>query len=263
MRTSQYIHIADILRERIRKGEYSGGDSLGSQKELAEIFGTTVMTVRQAIAVLEEEGLIKVVHGLGTFVNSGSVKGFDLKLKGFSDDMERYNLRIRTKILKREFDVREEKVQRALGIGNEGFCRLTRIRTFDGEPIIFQRSCLASLHESVVRDLTDDASLYALMNQKSGGVVEGREILKPIALGEAEAEMLEEKRGTLALLSLRISFDLSQTPVLFDEAYLRNDRVLCVLRETGNRRSFNYNVPVNHGLDSLGQLLEPGFWEET
>jgi GntR family transcriptional regulator len=263
MHETQYVTIANTLRERIRKGEYSPGESLGSQKELAEIFNTTVMTVRQAISVLESEGLITVVHGSGTFVNSGSMKGRDLKLKGFSDGMERYKLRIGTQILKKEFNVRDERAQRALGTGSDGFCRISRLRTLDDTAIIFQRSYLIPDYAPIVENLTDGDSLYSSLNLRAGGVVEGREIIKPVALGIEEAASLGEKPGTLALLSLRISFNLSSLPVLYDEAYLRNGRVICAIRESGNRRSFNYSVPVNRLSDPISELLEPEFWEES
>lgn len=263
MRENQYVTIANSLRERIRKGEYAAGDSLGSQKALAGLFKTTVMTVRQAISVLEDEGLVTVVHGLGTFVNSGSMKGRNLKLRGFSDGMERRKLKIGTQILKREFNVRDPDIQRALGTGNKGFCRIVRLRTLDTVPIVFQRSCLSSDYTKVVEDLTDNMSLYESLNACAGGVVEGREIIKPVTLSAEEAAMLQENEGALALLSLRISFNLSRIPVLYDEAYLRNDRIICSVKETGNRRSFSYNVPVNPQSDSLPELLDSDLWEES
>ena len=263
MRASQYARIADILKERIRRGEYSDGTPLESQKELSKIFGTSIMTVRQAISVLEKEGLIEVAQGLGTFVNPGSVKGFDFKLKGFSDDMERYRRPIFTRILRKEFGLREERTRLALGIEEGSFCRTTRLRIFGGEPIIVQRSSLSSEYEDIVRGLSDDMSLYASVNEKTGGVVEGRKIIAPIALGKEEAAFLREEPGTLALLSSRISLEVSGKPIVFDEAYLRSGYVLCAVRELGSRRSFNYDVPAKASSDPISLLREADFWEES
>lgn len=50
--------IADILRERIRVGELKAGDRLPTQAELAEEFGVERGTVRQALRVLQEDGLL-------------------------------------------------------------------------------------------------------------------------------------------------------------------------------------------------------------
>ncbi|MBC7270886.1 MAG: winged helix-turn-helix transcriptional regulator [Streptomyces sp.] len=50
--------IADVLRERIRAGELKAGDRLPTQAELADEFGVERGTVRQALRVLQEDGLL-------------------------------------------------------------------------------------------------------------------------------------------------------------------------------------------------------------
>ncbi|MEU6259035.1 winged helix-turn-helix domain-containing protein [Streptomyces sp. NPDC047043] len=50
--------IADILRDRIRSGDLKAGDRLPTQAELADEFGVERGTVRQALRVLQEDGLL-------------------------------------------------------------------------------------------------------------------------------------------------------------------------------------------------------------
>ncbi|MCK8438426.1 winged helix-turn-helix transcriptional regulator [Streptomyces sp. D2-8] len=57
-RRSSPQEIADILRERIRAGELKPGDRLPTQAELAEEFGVERGAVRQALRVLQEDGLL-------------------------------------------------------------------------------------------------------------------------------------------------------------------------------------------------------------
>jgi diguanylate cyclase (GGDEF)-like protein/PAS domain S-box-containing protein len=61
----------EALRKRITCGELAIGVRLPSQSELAAEFGMAIMTVRQAIARLEREGLVTSDQGRGTFVQSG------------------------------------------------------------------------------------------------------------------------------------------------------------------------------------------------
>jgi GntR family transcriptional regulator len=63
-----YRQIADQLREAIRKGEYGEGDPLPSETALADTYGVTRMTAREAIDVLKNEGLVRSEHGRGVFV---------------------------------------------------------------------------------------------------------------------------------------------------------------------------------------------------
>ena len=65
-----YRQIADQLRQAIREGRYGEGDALPSETALAETYGVTRMTARQAMDVLKGEGLVRSEHGRGVFVRS-------------------------------------------------------------------------------------------------------------------------------------------------------------------------------------------------
>jgi GntR family transcriptional regulator len=262
MRGPRYIGIAAILRDRIEKGDYPAGTALPSQKELGAIFSTTVMTVRQALSVLEGEGLLTMAHGVGTFVSTGAEKGRDLQLRGFSDSMSRSQTRIVTQIVGREYDVADPRILAIIGGSAKKCCCLTRIRRVGGEPVIYQRSYLASRFKSVVRDLADQDSLYGLLARACGGVVEGREIVMPVTLARREAAALGDRAGTPALLSLRASFDLSRTPVLYDEAYIRAGKVFLSIRQSGSLHESTYSIPRSLPIDPAAHLLSDSFWGE-
>jgi DNA-binding GntR family transcriptional regulator len=60
--------IADVLRGRIGSGEYGPGSALPSILALAQEFRVTTNTVRKALRILKDEGLVESVPGYGTFV---------------------------------------------------------------------------------------------------------------------------------------------------------------------------------------------------
>lgn len=66
-----YIHVADILRQRLGSGLLAPGDRLDSMADLAREFGVATVTIRQAIAILEAEGKLMRQQGSGTFVTQG------------------------------------------------------------------------------------------------------------------------------------------------------------------------------------------------
>ncbi|MBA6439674.1 GntR family transcriptional regulator [Streptomyces sp. GMR22] len=63
-----FRQIADALREAIDKGRFREGDKLPSETELVEHFGVSRMTVRNALSLLQQEGLVLSEHGKGVFV---------------------------------------------------------------------------------------------------------------------------------------------------------------------------------------------------
>jgi GntR family transcriptional regulator len=63
-----YRRIADSLREDIETGRLTGGDQLPTEQELAETWGASRSTVREAIRVLATRGLVEARPGQGTFV---------------------------------------------------------------------------------------------------------------------------------------------------------------------------------------------------
>lgn len=63
-----YMRVADDIARRITSGELAPGARLRAERELAEYYEVAYGTVRRAMAVLRERGLIETIQGRGTFV---------------------------------------------------------------------------------------------------------------------------------------------------------------------------------------------------
>ncbi len=63
-----YRRVADDLAEAIRNGTYSTGEKLPAERELAESFGVSRPTVREAMIALEIYGVVEIRHGSGIYV---------------------------------------------------------------------------------------------------------------------------------------------------------------------------------------------------
>ena len=67
-RVPRYLQVASVLRRRIRDGHWAVGDKIATLEELEREFDVARVTVRQAIELLQGEGLLKSFQGRGTFV---------------------------------------------------------------------------------------------------------------------------------------------------------------------------------------------------
>jgi GntR family transcriptional regulator len=63
-----YKQLADIIRARIESGELERFDPLPSESTLEEDFGVGRDTVRKALAVLRDEGMIFTIQARGSYV---------------------------------------------------------------------------------------------------------------------------------------------------------------------------------------------------
>ena len=70
----KYLQVADILRREIAGGAFRDGDTLTTEEELRLRFRVSRQTVRQAISLLEEDGLVDRRRGSGTYVRHGPRK---------------------------------------------------------------------------------------------------------------------------------------------------------------------------------------------
>lgn len=69
-----YIQLADTLREQIRTGEIQEGDKLPSETEMIKHYKLGRLTVREALGILVNEGLLEKRHGKGTFCKTNFVQ---------------------------------------------------------------------------------------------------------------------------------------------------------------------------------------------
>ena len=86
--TPLYVHLSQQVRGQILGGEIAPGEAIPSEAQLMERFRTTRGTVRAAIDILVNEGLVRRVHGKGTFVQLRPVTRSILNFGGLTDSLD-------------------------------------------------------------------------------------------------------------------------------------------------------------------------------
>src|SRR5262245_55326208 len=116
VRVPRYHQIAQSLRERILDRRLAAGERLDNQRQLAREFGVTLMTLRQALEVLERDRLIARRHGLGTFVASPSVDYDILQFQRLAADLSAHGEAVGTRFLGSRFAPADRHAAQALGV---------------------------------------------------------------------------------------------------------------------------------------------------
>jgi GntR family transcriptional regulator len=226
-RVPRYHRIAEELRERIQSGELAAGARLTNQRQMAREFGVTLMTLRQALGLLEREKLIRRQHGLGTFVAAPSIDYDILHLRRFAGDLLAHGEPLTTRVLSSRFVHADRWVSGALGLAARArVFELERLRLVDGHPVSLQRSYLPqALGEELMKADLAATSLRQALEFKLGVVIErARESVSAVRLGQAEARALGCPPGVPAFESERVSYAADGRPIVFDRVFIPGDR---------------------------------------
>jgi GntR family transcriptional regulator len=216
-RIPKYQVIVGDLSRKIRGGELPPGSALPPQRELSAAYGVTLVTLRQALAQLEEDGLLSQQPGRGTFVASPKATYRLDSLRGLAEDLRAQGRTVSTEILGQA--LRRPPAWVAAQLGTERALRLERLRLLAGRPAVHQLSWVRSPVGPALRDADLSAtSLYAAIAEHGVVVHRASEVLRPELLGSPVAQLLRQSPGTPVFVSDRTTYGLDDQPIVVDRA---------------------------------------------
>lgn len=241
---ARYRTIAADLAAKIRAGRYAAGEALPPQRELSATYGVTLMTLRQALRQLSDEGLISQQPGRGTFV-SPTHAAYQLgSLRSFTDDLEDQGHTVRTSVVRRAgrrlpAGVAAQLLARPADTG----LRLERVREFAGRRAIHQVSWIRQPHAERLRavDFTQ-ISLYAALAELGVTVARATETISPDLLDTDIARHLDEPPGSPVLVSERVTYTLDGTAIVADRATILGSTMRITTQRAANSLSLQWET---------------------
>jgi GntR family transcriptional regulator len=133
---SRYAALAAALRERVIAGEWPPGSALPSEQMLASEHGVALGTMRRALELLVQQGLVERIHGRGTFVRSGLSGATMMRFFRFGEQAGEVPI---SRILSRQLSSLPAEAARALGLAKgEPALKVRRLRSLGGEPCLLE-----------------------------------------------------------------------------------------------------------------------------
>jgi GntR family transcriptional regulator len=225
-RAPLYQQLKHALRDAIEDNRLAAEEALPPERELAEEFGISRITVRKALDALVGEGMLTRRQGAGTFVaaRGGETrveKNFS-KLSSFSEDMTSRGRRPESVWLSRSSGTvtPEEALTLGLSPGSRVY-RFNRIRYADGEPMALEYSTVAGF--CLPSEAAVGESLYEALEQHSVRPVRALQRLRAILFTGERAKLLGIDDGAPGLLIERRSFLKDGRPVEVTKSYYRGD----------------------------------------
>lgn len=208
---SRYAALAAAIRQRVVDGEWPPGSALPAETRLAAEHGVALGTLRRALELLAEQGMIERRHGRGTFVRGGLSGAPMLRFFRFGTGDGEVP---QSRILAGQSVVASPEVARRLGIARgDPVLRLRRLRSLGGQPRLFEEIWLPlPLFEALVGvPLADWGDLlYPFFVERCGvAVTRATDEIGFANLTAAQARALELPPGHPSVAVTRQAYDLA------------------------------------------------------
>ncbi|TSB46518.1 GntR family transcriptional regulator [Alkalicoccobacillus porphyridii] len=218
-----YLQVIDKLRKDI--AQYEEGRQLPSEFELAKQMGVSRATLREALRLLEDEGLLVRRHGVGTFVNARPLLTSGIEeLSSVTDMIRQAGMEPGTIFLSDSVleATAEDQVQFKESDLEQVF-QVERLRTADGMPVVY---CLDRVpnHLLANRSVHETRSLFQFLSDIGKTITYAVTYIEPIGYHETVSELLESDAGASLLLLNQTHYDQYDQPILYSQNYFRADK---------------------------------------
>jgi GntR family transcriptional regulator len=211
MRKIRYQEIADDLRAMV--ADAPAGSVLPSEADLSARFGASRVTVRRALELVRDDGLVAARQGFGWFVATEPVRQHLERLGTIEADLETSGRDASRRIIEFTFDAPPPHVRAVLGVDRT--LRVKRVNLADGEPFaVVTVWCPAELGQRLSMDDVASRPFYELLPVELRGATQtiGADIAEP-----DDAALLAIPIGAPVLRCRRVTNDVDGHPVLMSE----------------------------------------------
>lgn len=225
-RVQLYYQLYDILSEEITSGKYKVGDRLPTETQLIDYYSVSRITVRKAMNMLADEGLIIKKAGYGTFVEPKKMSQRLNKVVHFSNDMMQKGYNVSVKVLENKIVYASKNIAHALNIPeNSKLIKIKRLRYANNIPTCIE--CAYLIYENCPEVINNDFSKQSLRNYISKNYnINWKHASQRIYARNADennSKLLEVEKNDALIYIERISYDQHDKAGEFLECYYRGD----------------------------------------
>jgi GntR family transcriptional regulator len=212
-RTLRYQEIANTLRKRLTAGRYANATVLPSESELSDQFGASRVTVRRALEVLREEGLVTSRQGLGWTLVAGPMPQSLGRLGTIEEQLLASGVRSARQIVDFAFERAPKLIAQLLN--TDQVLRVKRVNLADDEPFaVVTVWCSLALGRKLSRRDVERSSFYELIDVPLKGATQ---TIAADAASKTEAKLLAIKPGSPVLRCERTTRDVRGNVVLYSQ----------------------------------------------
>ncbi|WP_404456457.1 GntR family transcriptional regulator [Virgibacillus necropolis] len=222
-----YKQLKKLILDDINNGKLKEGDKIMSERMIAEKGNVSRMTARNALSILEREGLVERRVGAGTFIVRKLEMDF-ITFNSYSRELKLKGLRPSTKVLNIKKDFADLAMARKLNIEvADEIIIFERLRSGNDIPIAIEKSYIPySYCKGIEEYITDDVSLYKMLETHYGvKPIKADQYMQVAISNEFESKLLKIKDGSACIFLESIAYNADDQVVEVTESTIRSDIV--------------------------------------
>ncbi|MCA1021193.1 UTRA domain-containing protein [Halobacillus halophilus] len=221
-----YLQLKELFIDRIQNGQWEADKLIPTEQELMKEFDVSRTTIRQAVSILVQEGLVEKKQGRGTIVKPRKLSGNLSQLKGFAEEVLERGQTPRSKLIRAEFKSNLHHEKSMLEIkDDEPILLIERIRMADEIPVALERTCWPKeIGEILIKHNLDEARYYEILENYNIYLNRASEKIAAINATIDEADALGIRGGEALLEMTRLSFGVNERPIEYTKTKYRNDQ---------------------------------------
>lgn len=222
-----YIQIAENLLKQIEQGELTPGQALPPERSLSKTLHVNRVTLRQALQMLEAQGLLLRKQGAGTFVAESKVEWPVATLAPFTKNRQHSIYKPGVHLISVEQRMATITVAQKLHLNiSAPIYQIQRLRTMNQQASVLEEFTVSvQRFPNFNQHALAEHTIYAIMETEYGvTVTRAQRSLEAVPATAYEAQWLGVEPSAPLLLEERVGFDQTGQPVEYSKDRYRGDR---------------------------------------
>jgi GntR family transcriptional regulator len=235
-----YLRIAEAMTALLKSGAYPAGFPLPPERVLGEQYGVSRMTLRQAMSILEREGLVESHRGRGTFVAPNRLQKQQQELRSFTEEVRARGGNSQSRLISFEVIAPPPSAKDFFGLTEgEKVYAINRLRYKDASPLASEAAMIPQkICPWLERFDLAKNSLYRILEESYGLRLQtGIEEISAELPSAAHRKLLEIPRNTAVLVVNRKTFTDTGIPLELTRSTYRGDLYSAVVHSVRKRKS--------------------------
>lgn len=226
MKRFLYANIAEDIRKKIKDGYLNPGDKLPSEIELAKEYRVSRSTLREAIKLLQRDGILISKNGIGTYVSENApliMENFLNNLISIGDLIKSFGFEDTQSHMRVYKSSPRNEWREKLNLGErEGVTIIERLREANGVGISYSYHIFP---ESIAQDRFDENFKGSLIKylKEVMNIEIAYSLTEICAVEDTENEKVTYYIGKKILLFKQLHFDKRDTPIFYSLDYMNNN----------------------------------------